>query len=162
MQYTPHDWRACLAWLAMLLGGAGGALAAAPAQPDARIVVAVLTDGPTQSDPLSVSLLLQEAGAVLGEDTRLEIPERLRRNGGWTIPGINAALDGVLADPEVDVVVATGLISSNQAAQRANLPKPVIAAAVADPVLEAYPLADGRSGRRVDAGADATGAAARE
>jgi outer membrane protein len=146
MKRTPHNWRACLAWLAALWG-AGPVLAAAPAQTDPRIVVAVLADGPAQFDPLPVSLLLEEAGAVLGGDTRIESPPRLRRNGGWTIPGINAALDALLADPEVDVVVAVGLISSNQAARRANLPKPVIAAAVADPVLEGYPLADGRSGR---------------
>jgi outer membrane protein len=148
MKCTPYNWRAGLAWLAVLVWGAGSALAAVPARPDTRIVVAVLTDGPTERDPLPVSLLLQEASAVLGEDTRVEMPERLRRNGGWTIPGINAALDAVLADPEVDVVVAIGLIASNQAARRASLSKPVIAASVADPVLEGYPLAEGRSGRR--------------
>jgi outer membrane protein len=148
MQRTPHNWRACLAWLAASLWGAAPALAAAPAQPDARIVVAVLTDGPAENDPLPVSLLLEQAGAVLGESSRVEMPERLRRHGGWTIPGINAALDALLADPEVDVVVAIGLISSNQTARRASLSKPVIAASVADPVLEGYPLADGRSGRR--------------
>jgi outer membrane protein TolC len=147
MNRTPHQWRACLAWLAVSLWSAGSALAAAPASPDPRVVVAVLADGPTQMDPLPASLLLEEAGAVLGADTRVEMPERLRRNGGWTIAGINAALDALLADPEVDVVVTIGLISSNQAAHRAALPKPVIAAAVADPLLEGYPLVDGRSGR---------------
>jgi outer membrane protein len=146
MNRTPRKWRACLAWLAALWS-AGPALAAAPTQAGQRIVVAVVADGPTEIDPLPASLLLEEAGAVLGDEIRVEMPERLRRNGGWTIAGINAALDGLLADPEVDVVVAVGLISSNQAAHRASLTKPVIAAAVADPVLEGYPLADGRSGR---------------
>src|SRR5262245_43234785 len=129
MTRTPHHWRACLAWLAVSLWGAGPVLAAAPAQPDPRVVVAVLADGPTEIDPLPASLLLEEAGAVLGEDTRVEMPERLRRNGGWSIPGINAALDALLADPEVDVVVTIGLISSNQAARRVSVAKPVIAAA---------------------------------
>jgi outer membrane protein TolC len=101
-----------------------------------------------ENEQLPVADLLREAEAVLGGDPRVEIPVRLQRNGGWSIAGINAAMDAVLADPEVDVVVTLGLISSNQAARRTSLPRPVIASAVVDPVLEGYPLADGRSARR--------------
>ena len=39
-------------------------------------------------------------------------------------------------DPEVDIIITTGLISSNEAAKFAHLSKPVIAAIVADVQLQ--------------------------
>ena len=97
---------------------------------------------------LPVELLRTEAEAILSGDPVLEFPARLQLQGGWTLDGINRALDTLLADPDVDVIITLGLLSSNQAAQRPRLAKPLIAPFVADPALEHYPLADGHSGRR--------------
>jgi outer membrane protein TolC/ABC-type uncharacterized transport system substrate-binding protein len=134
--------------LPLLLLGALAGLAATAATAAERIVVGIVTDGPAVREPLPIDQLIEETRAVLGEDLQVEMPARLRRDGGWSIAGINGALDALLADPEVDVIVTMGLISSNQAARRTELPRPVIAPAVADPILEGYPLTDGRSGRR--------------
>ncbi len=57
------------------------------------------------------------------------------------------ALDRALADRDVDVVLTLGILTSQQAARRKSLPKPVIAPLVIDPVLQGYPLIEGRSGR---------------
>ncbi len=60
--------------------------------------------------------------------------------------GAEAALDRALADREVDVVLTLGILTSQQAARRKSLPKPVIAPLVIDPVLQGFPLMEGRSG----------------
>ena len=49
------------------------------------------------------------------------------------------ALAKQLADPGVDIVITTGLISSHEAARIPNLPKPVIASIVADMRLQGFP-----------------------
>ena len=45
------------------------------------------------------------------------------------------------------MVLAIGILTSQQAARRKSLPKPVIAPLVIDPVLQAFPLLEGRSAR---------------
>jgi outer membrane protein len=129
------------ALFACSLASGGIALAAA-------VTVGIVSDGPLEREMLPVELLRTEGEAVLGGDPQLEFPQALRLQGGWTLGGINRALDTLLADPNVDVIITLGLLSSNQAAKRARLVKPVIAPFVADPVLEGYPLTDGHSGRR--------------
>jgi outer membrane protein len=114
----------------------------------ATVTVGIVTDGPLEREMLPVELLRTEGEAVLGGDPQLEFPQALRLQGGWTLGGINRALDTLLANPDVDVIVTLGLLSSNQASRRPRLAKPVIAPFVADPVLEGYPLVDGHSGRR--------------
>ena len=57
------------------------------------------------------------------------------------------SLDRALADRDVDVVITLGILTSQQAARAQVLPKPVIAPLVIDPVLQGYPLVEGRSGR---------------
>jgi outer membrane protein len=112
-----------------------------------RVTIGIVTDGPAARELLPISVLQAEADSVLAGDPEIAMPETLRRDGGWTLAGINAALDSLLADPKVDVVLTLGIISSNQAAQRTILAKPVIAPFVADPLLEKFPLVNGRSGR---------------
>lgn len=61
---------------------------------------------------------------------------------------INAHLDQLFADPEVDIVITLGPLSSHLVAKRADLPKPVIAPLVIDPELQGLPMKRGASGRR--------------
>ncbi len=121
--------------------------------PDAAAVAAspvtlgVVADGPQARAMLRRDFILTEARNVLGTTLNIRLPEDKHLDGGWTREGIRAALDRLLADPEVDVVLALGLVASYEAAHRESLAKPVIAPIVTDPVLQGYPLKDGRSGR---------------
>jgi outer membrane protein len=130
-----------------LLAGclAPGATAAQAAGP---VVVAVVSDGPAARDTLAVETLLRESAVVLDGDPQLSIPQRLRRDGGWSVAGVDAALDAVLADPDVDVVVTSGPIGSSLAARRDRLARPVIAAAAVEPIVQGFPVESGHSGRR--------------
>src|SRR5262245_53691973 len=84
------------------------------------VTVAILRDGPLERELFPVEVLRAAAESVLAGEPRLELPEALRRDGGWTREGINRALDELLADPRVDIIITLGLLSSNQAAQRAK------------------------------------------
>jgi outer membrane protein TolC len=120
----------------------GAAVAAA-----SSVTIGIVADGPQERAMLRRDFILAEARNVLGTTLDIRIPDEKRLEGGWTREGIRRALDRLLADPEVDVVLALGLVASYEAAHRETLPKPVIAPMVTDPVLQGYPLKDGRSGR---------------
>jgi outer membrane protein TolC len=131
-----------LALAAVVILAPGPAMAAA-----SSVTIGIVADGPQERAMLRRDFILAEARNVLGTTLDIRIPDEKRLEGGWTREGIRAALDRLLADPEVDVVLALGLVASYEAAHRETLPKPVIAPIVTDPVLQRYPLKDGRSGR---------------
>jgi outer membrane protein len=91
--------------------------------------------------------LIEEVTALSGADFEVRFPDGKIRDGGWTLTGVERALDDLVADPEVDLVVALGILASHVATGRPGFPKPVVAtylfaSSVRDPL-------DGRpSGRR--------------
>jgi outer membrane protein len=113
-----------------------------------EIRVAVVTDGPSQRQGFSAAVIEREIANVAATDLDIRLPEDKRFTGDWSLEGASAALDRALADKSVDVVLTLGILGSHQAAHRASLPKPVIAPLVVDPVLQGYPLNEGRSGKR--------------
>jgi outer membrane protein len=114
----------------------------------AEIHVAVVTDGPAGRSVFSAAAIEREIANVAAPETRIVLPESMRYTGDWSLAGAEAALDRALSDRDVDVVLALGILTSQQAARRTSLSKPVIAPLVIDPVLQGFPLVEGRSGRR--------------
>ncbi|HSD70657.1 MAG TPA: TolC family protein [Woeseiaceae bacterium] len=122
------------------------ASAAAGAQTE-RMRVAVITDGPTDRQVLSVEFFRQAVLDTVAGTVDIEFVTDPRYVGDWTLRGVDAAIDRALAEPDVDVVLPIGILGSHQAATRSVLTKPVIAPMVIDPVLQGFPLASGVSGR---------------
>jgi len=122
------------------------AFAAAASARDIR--VAVVTDGNAGRQVFSAAAIETAIANVAAPDTRILLPADKRFAGDWSLEGASDALARALADRDVDVVLTLGILTSQQAARRAALPKPVIAPLVIDPVLQGYPLVEGHSGRR--------------
>src|SRR5689334_8951238 len=110
--------------------------------------VAVVTDGPAGRQVFSAEAIEKEIVNVASADTTIILPAESRFTGDWSLDGANAALDRALADRSVDMVITIGILTSQQAARRSALSKPVIAPLVIDPILQGYPLTEGHSGRR--------------
>ncbi|MEJ0087640.1 MAG: TolC family protein [Pseudomonadota bacterium] len=109
--------------------------------------VGIVTDGAAGRQVFSVQAIEREIANIAAPDTQILLPPEKRFVGDWSLDGAAAALDRALADREVDVVITLGILTSQQAARRVSLPKPVIAPLVIDPILQGYPLNEGRSGR---------------
>lgn len=109
--------------------------------------VAVVSDGPAARELFSAALIEREVANVVGSEVNIVLPASLRYSGDWSLSGVDAALDRALRDANADVVLTLGVLSSHQAAHRMSLAKPVIAAVVVDPVLQRFPLTNGKSGR---------------
>ncbi len=71
--------------------------------------------------------------------------------GDWTLDGVSKALDEVLSDDEIDIVLAMGVASSFLVSQRSDLPKPVIAPFVLDAEMQGIPFNNGVSGVKLPA-----------
>ena len=135
-----------------LLGSVALALLAALAAPLGaadlpQIRIGVVVDGPWSIEREEGRATFEQEVVELtrGEfDVRAPKEKMLVADG--TLPGIKKALDRLLADPQVDMVIAGGIIASHVAAQRTDLPKPVIASLVIDPGVQKLPLKGQASG----------------
>ena len=133
---------------------AAAALAAAPGPARAQMtcdpcVVGVALDGPWERND-EVRLGFEHGIAdLVGPRFTVVFPVENRRVADWTVAGARGALDVLLADPTVDLVLAGGPMVSSQVLDRGELPKPVVAAFVLDPEAHGFPIALTASGERV-------------
>lgn len=121
-----------------------------PLSASAQTVIGVVEDGPLPRPIVSPTQLEQELQQLAGDEFVVTMPPAKRLDGSWTIEGIKGALHRLLEDPEVDIIITTGLISSNEAAKIDSLSKPVLALIVADVHLQDLPAV--RSANRVVSG----------
>ncbi|MEM7542840.1 MAG: TolC family protein [Pseudomonadota bacterium] len=110
--------------------------------------IAVLNDGPVERTFVANDLIKEEIEAVLGKEFSAQFPDHLVRDGGWNINSIRDALRALMRDPEVDIILTSGLIATHVAAHLEGLSKPVIGIVVADSVLQEFPRQGNASGKR--------------
>ncbi len=121
---------------------------ATPQEPD-TVTIGFLMDGPDQRQTYLVELLRSEIRDLLAAEFDLDMPAEASIQADYTIGGIEEGLERLLADPEVDVIVTFGAISSHVAARRPQLEKPVVAAVILSPELQGIEVAEGGgSGKR--------------
>jgi outer membrane protein TolC len=129
-------------------------LVQAQQRPAARPVktIGVIFDGrPPEGEVLGLKgterefdMIRQEILALVSRDFDARFPDDKQLYGGWHVAGIDSALDQLLSDPEIDLVLAMGVISTNDLAHRSELPKPVIGCLGIDIALQGLPF-DGES-----------------
>ena len=118
----------------------------ADAKPSTAVQIAIVRDGRSELVPELRDLIRKEVTELTSQEFDVRFPEELQLEGGWSIKGVNQALDRVLAQPQVDLVIALGILASHEVSQRKQLPRPVIAPFVIDPHLQGLPLKKGTSG----------------
>jgi len=123
-------------------------LAAAARTTASPIRVGVLVDGPYERNEAIRRLTIQEVRALTAGEFDVEFPESAYLVGDWTLDRARLNLERLLDDPEVDVVIAWGLLASHTVCCFGELPKPVIAPVVIDIELQGIPFAGGASGVR--------------
>ena len=134
---------AILAFLVCLLPATP---AAAQDRPGRTVTIGIVTDGPFERHLELLDLFRSEAIELLSMDFDIRLPDDKLRQGDWTLAGVESAVEQQLSDPEVDLVVTLGALSSHVAAQRGNLPKPVVTPMVFDAELQELPREGGGSG----------------
>ena len=115
----------------------------------APCVIGVVLDSPWERNNELLATLEREIGDLTAPQYEVTLPAAKRRTADATLSGVRAALDDLLADPDVDLVLTIGPVSTVRAAQRGPLPKPVIGTFIFNPELQGMPLATADTGERV-------------
>ena len=111
--------------------------------------IGFLADGPWSRNTELRGAYEREIAYLAGDEFDVVFSPNHYVMGNWNRASIESALQELLANSDVDIVITTGLIGSQLAGEIERLPKPVIASMVVDPELQGLPLAAGGvSGRR--------------
>ncbi len=138
--------------LAAVLFPTAGARAQIDPRPLPVVRVGVVIDWTKGGDPelqgiangkQSLELIRQEIAALTHDEFDVRFPDDKLLGGNWTMADMRAALDRLLADPEVDLVLTIGVFSSALGCQTPDLPKPLVATAVVDADLQGLPFERG-------------------
>lgn len=111
-----------------------------------QLRIGAIVDGPWERNDELYQVLEGALHEVLGKSVDVRIVQGKMQEGDWTLAGIRRLNDRLLADNDVDLIVAMGVIASQDLATRGPLPKPVIAGIVIDPARQKIPLRQGTSG----------------
>lgn len=109
--------------------------------------IGIVLDGPIKRELLPFAQIKKEIQDLTSGEFNVSFPENKIRHGNWRVDGINQVLNESLNDPDIDLIITNGLLSSHQAAQIEKLSKPVIAPVVADRILQELPYDNGKSGK---------------
>ncbi len=135
-----------LASMALVLEAPAHALEAQEPGSAPVVRIAFVTD---EIDPFTEevrALIRRELLALARDDFDVRFPEELVVTTDGMASGVTEALERLVADDEVAIIVTQGLLSSEVAVRGAPWPKPVIAASVFDARLQGFPERDGASG----------------
>jgi outer membrane protein TolC/ABC-type uncharacterized transport system substrate-binding protein len=135
-------------WLVVLAAAIVAAVAAVPASPATpeAVRIGVVTDGPWQQNAAVKQTFMREIVAITSGDFDTQFPDDLDIQCDYTVDAVRDALNRLLNDKSCDMVLALGVIASNEATRMGALPKPVIAPFIIDPELQGTPSEGPASG----------------
>lgn len=112
-------------------------------------VVGVVLDGPWERNEEIRGTFEREAIDLVGTDFDLQFPAEKRLLADWTLEGARGAVEQLLSDPDVDIVLTSGPVASTYAGRRGDLPKPVVAAFILNPEVQGIPLGTDDRNQRI-------------
>jgi len=116
------------------------------AQNKPTVRIGIVSDGPETLDLGVHQLLQKEIIALTGDEFDIVFPASKSIVADWTIAGVRSAVDQLLADPDVDLLLAGGVFASHEVGHRTQLSKPVVAPFIVDPAVQGLPFDAGASG----------------
>ena len=109
--------------------------------------IGVVIDGPQRTRNVFLAFE-QEIRELLRGEYAVRFPAQTRLTADYTTAGVRKAMSRLLADPQVDMVLALGVLASNDAGHRKRLSKPVFAPFVINANLQGLTPKAGSSGVR--------------
>lgn len=117
------------------------------AQP--TVSIGVVLDGPWERNEEIRGIFVQEILDLTRGEFQVRFPEEKMILADWTLEGAKQAVDTLLTDPEVDMVLTSGPLASTYAGRLRNPSKPLIAAFVINPAVQGIPFERDASGQGI-------------
>jgi len=121
-------------------------LLSSAAQAAKVVTIGIVTDGPMENSSWSPELFKNELLVLTRADFDVRFPDAKRLDGGWSAKRIATALRQLQEDPEVDMVMALGYVSSVIAALNKSPRKPTFAPFIMDAGFQGLPMKGNSSG----------------
>jgi len=122
----------------------------AHAQPDCDpCSIGIVFDGPFAENDALRAVIEREITELASPRSRVVFPSSARRVADWTRAGVRGAVEALLGDPDVHILLTSGPLGSAHAATRTGLPKPVVAAFVLDPQAQGFGVETNAAGERI-------------
>ena len=102
--------------------------------------IGIVFDGPSELNQRALSIYKKEITAVTEGEFDVQFPTDRIIQANWTAASVRSAIDTLLSDPGVDILITLGIIGSTEVSKRRNLNKPVIAPWVIDRELLGLPI----------------------
>jgi outer membrane protein TolC len=103
------------------------------------VQVGVVLDGPSSFSDEAAETFEREISIILADEYDIRFPAAKKMMADWTLSGVEAAVDRLLTDGEVDIVLTLGFISSHVVARRTSLSRPVFAPYVGETSFQGIP-----------------------
>ncbi len=87
--------------------------------------IGIVTDGYLSRLLINTDILEKEIRDLISLEFNIIFTSSKRVNGNWSIKTIKAGVDKLLSDPDVDIIITTGLLASDYALSKKNTEKPV-------------------------------------
>jgi len=112
-------------------------LMAAALHAQSTLNIGIIKDADSQEFDQAANYIKSEAIALTKARFNVTFTEF---NGNWNSAEIRQTLQRLMKNPDINLLVTVGFISSNEASKLANYPKPLIAATILDQSLQKLPL----------------------
>ena len=109
--------------------------------------IAIVTDGQTDFNEDFEEQMKDEIDQLLGRDFNVRFPKKLRYDGAWNYKKISKDINRALNSRQDSLVITLGTLSSQIAATKKFLNKPLIASTIINPKMQGVPYKHGTSGR---------------
>lgn len=110
------------------------------------INIGMVLDGPSIIADDIIALVKKEIHTLTAGEFDVQFPDSKTILSDWTLEGNKQAVDKLLNDRSVDIVLTLGVISTSHVVKLGDLKKPVIATLVLDAKVQKTPLKDNASG----------------
>lgn len=107
--------------------------------------IALVFDGPWPSNDKIAELYRDEIQKLSGSNYDAAILDQDILVGNWQNESISEIVDKTLADPDIRLVITTGIISADYLAGQTSFPKPVISTFMLEPQLQYLPKPGGKT-----------------
>lgn len=110
------------------------------------IRIGVVIDGPWGEDYEMLRSIKREIIELTAGEFNVQFPANKTLQANWTLIEIRRIINQLLVDPEVDIIITLGSISSNDVCHHREFSKPVIAPYIMDVEFQGLFVENGTSG----------------
>ncbi len=104
-----------------------------------KVTIGTVLDGYWYKTGELLKIFKKEIDDLIGNEYDVDFSKENIIMGKWTVPSVKNAVDSIMNNPKIDIVLSLGMLASNEVGKRAHLPKPVIAPFIMDADVQGMP-----------------------